>query len=150
MFGFATRREKPHYKENNERNRSPKPSEALPLECRYLVCSSAPNEHRTLGGFFLWSLQEFEGFAVDGIFGRQRTRKRRFFLCIGRAAIVIAGVSLIISGSAHNFGRHNARFEDGLSIPIVIIGDGQKERCPVIECDQFLFGGQAKGALAND
>src|SRR5271168_2721253 len=128
----------------------PATSAALALEHRYWVCSPAPNKHRTLGGFFLRSLQEFEGFAEDGIFWRQRARKRRLFLRIGRAAIVIAGVGFVFGGSADNFGRHNAFLQDGLSIAIVIIGNRQKERGPVVERNQFLFRGQAKSALAND
>ena len=95
--------EKSYSKEQDQRNRRMQVYAALSLERKDSSCSRAPNEHRTLGGFFLRSLQEFEGFAVDGIFGRQRARRNRFFLSIGRTIIVIAGVRFVLGSSTDDF-----------------------------------------------
>jgi hypothetical protein len=69
MFALAAPSEKGHKKQENKRERSAAPPTVLMSGHSYLIYCPAPNEHRALGGFFLRSLQEFEGFAEDRIFG---------------------------------------------------------------------------------
>jgi hypothetical protein len=70
MLAFAAPREKSREKEQNRWNRRGKPSTAITLKRKNSICGPAPNEHGKLGGFFLRSLQEFEGFAEDRVLGR--------------------------------------------------------------------------------
>src|SRR5580692_4902544 len=84
------------YDEEQEKWKRATPSCAgATLARRNLSCCRAPNEHRTLGGFFQRSLQEFEGFAEDGILGCQRARRHRFFLRIRRAVVLIGSIRVI-------------------------------------------------------
>jgi hypothetical protein len=70
MFALAAPKEKSCDKEQGEWHRRANPSAAIALERKNSICCPAPMEHRTLGGFFLRSLHEFEGFAEDRILGR--------------------------------------------------------------------------------
>jgi hypothetical protein len=69
MFAFAAPSEKGHEKQENKWGCRAAPRPVLLSGHSYLIYCPVPNEHRALGGFFLRSLQEFEGFAEDRIFG---------------------------------------------------------------------------------
>jgi len=101
LLALAARKKQGHDKEKSEWSCGTHPSTPPTLERRKLICGSALNGHGTLGGFFLRRLQEVEGFAEDWIFGRERTGRNRFFLRIGSAAVIIAGV-VVGGGGTHD------------------------------------------------
>jgi len=62
LFFTAARKKNQNRKKNKWKGRAEEPA-GPSLKRRNRICCSAPNEHGTLGGFFLRRLQQFEGFA---------------------------------------------------------------------------------------